>query len=85
MAPQFLTEGVMRGRLAELGQRVEYGSELVGFTQDTEGVTARVKNVAGERTIHARYLVGADGALCAMRSISVSPARPSACAPSSPT
>jgi 2-polyprenyl-6-methoxyphenol hydroxylase-like FAD-dependent oxidoreductase len=61
MVPQSLTEGVMRGRLAELGHRVEYGTELVGFSQDVEGVTARIKTVAGERTIRARYLVGADG------------------------
>jgi 2-polyprenyl-6-methoxyphenol hydroxylase-like FAD-dependent oxidoreductase len=61
MVPQFFTEGVMRGRLAELGHRVEYGTELVGFTQDAEGVSACVKNAASERTIRAGYLVGADG------------------------
>ena len=34
MVPQFLTEGVMRERLAELGHRVEFGCELVRFEQD---------------------------------------------------
>jgi 2-polyprenyl-6-methoxyphenol hydroxylase-like FAD-dependent oxidoreductase len=61
MVPQFLTEAVMRERLAELGHRVEYGTELVSFAQDAEAVTARVKNPAGERTVRALYLVGADG------------------------
>jgi 2-polyprenyl-6-methoxyphenol hydroxylase-like FAD-dependent oxidoreductase len=61
MVPQFLTEDVMRGRLAELGHRVEYGTELMRFAQDDYGVTAYVKNAAGEHTIRARYLVGADG------------------------
>ena len=41
MVPQFLTEGVMRERLRELGQRVEFGCELIGVEQDTAGVTAR--------------------------------------------
>ena len=57
MAPQFLTEGVMRERLAELGRQPEFGQELSGFSQDDEGVTATV----GEQLVRARYLVGADG------------------------
>ena len=61
MIPQFLTEGVMRDRLAELGHRVEFGSELAGFEQDDEGVTARLVGKAGEEVARARYLVGADG------------------------
>jgi 2-polyprenyl-6-methoxyphenol hydroxylase-like FAD-dependent oxidoreductase len=61
MVPEFLTESVMRDRLAELGHRVEYGTELVSLTQDAGAVTARLKNGAGELTVRARYLVGADG------------------------
>ncbi|MBU1314749.1 MAG: FAD-dependent oxidoreductase [Alphaproteobacteria bacterium] len=61
MIPQFLTEGVMRDRLAELGHRVEFGSELAGFEQDDQGVTARLVGKAGEEVACARYLVGADG------------------------
>ena len=57
MVPQFLTEGVMRERLAELGHRVAFGQELTGFSQDDAGVTAQL----GEATVRARYLVGADG------------------------
>ena len=57
MTPQFLTEAVMRERLAELGRRPEFGRELTGFSQDAEGVTAQV----GKDVVRARYLVGADG------------------------
>jgi 2-polyprenyl-6-methoxyphenol hydroxylase-like FAD-dependent oxidoreductase len=61
MLPQFLTERVMRERLAELGSRPEFGHELVGLEQDGQGVTARLGGEAGEEIVHARYLVGADG------------------------
>lgn len=61
MVPQFLTEGVVRDRLAEFGQHVQYGTELVGFAQDAYGVTAHLRNAGSDRAVHARYLVGADG------------------------
>jgi 2-polyprenyl-6-methoxyphenol hydroxylase-like FAD-dependent oxidoreductase len=57
LVPQFLTERVLRDRLAELGHVPRYNHELVGFEQDEDGVTARV----GEQVVRARYLVGADG------------------------
>jgi FAD binding domain len=41
MVPQFLTEAVMRERLAGLGHRPEFGRELTGSSQDAEGVTAQ--------------------------------------------
>jgi 2-polyprenyl-6-methoxyphenol hydroxylase-like FAD-dependent oxidoreductase len=61
MVPQFMTEGVMRERLLELGREVEFGCELVGFEQDQDGVTARLDGKAGAETIRVRYLIGADG------------------------
>ncbi|MEJ0039262.1 MAG: FAD-dependent oxidoreductase [Gammaproteobacteria bacterium] len=61
MVPQFLTEQVMRERLAELGHEPVAGCELVGLAQDDEGVTAQLIDKAGEQTIRVRYLVGADG------------------------
>jgi 2-polyprenyl-6-methoxyphenol hydroxylase-like FAD-dependent oxidoreductase len=57
MVPQFLTEGVMRERLAELGHRVAFGRELTSFVQDDAGITALV----GNTEVRANYLVGADG------------------------
>ena len=61
MIPQFLTERLMRERLAEFGQQVEFGYELVGVEQDSESVTARLIGPAGEEVVHSRYLIGADG------------------------
>ena len=61
MIPQFLTEGVMRERLRELGHQVEFGCELTGFTPDEGGVTAVLARDGAEETIRVRYLIGADG------------------------
>jgi 2-polyprenyl-6-methoxyphenol hydroxylase-like FAD-dependent oxidoreductase len=61
MLPQFLTEGVMRERLRELGHQVDYDCALVGFTQDGDAVTATLAHNGREETIRVRYLVGADG------------------------
>lgn len=61
MLPQFLTEALLRERLAELGQRVQFGCGLAGFEQDDEGVTARLSLAGREHSVRARYLVGADG------------------------
>ena len=62
MLPQYLTEGVLRERLAELGHAPRFGHELTGFEHEDEGVTARLATADGTTTtIRARYLVGADG------------------------
>ena len=62
MLPQYLTEGVLRDRLAELGHAPRFGHELTGFEQDGEGVTAGLAKTDGTTaTVRARYLVGADG------------------------
>ncbi|MDB5705021.1 MAG: putative flavodoxin monooxygenase [Sphingomonas bacterium] len=67
MLPQFLTEGAMRERLAELGHRPAFGCELAGFEQDDLGVTARLIGPDGEEAIRVRYLVGADGGRSTVR------------------
>jgi 2-polyprenyl-6-methoxyphenol hydroxylase-like FAD-dependent oxidoreductase len=62
MLPQYLTENVLRVRLAEPGHAPRFGHELTGFGQDGEGVTARLATADGTTaTVRARYLVGADG------------------------
>ncbi|MFT4185450.1 MAG: FAD-dependent oxidoreductase [Rhizobium sp.] len=61
MLPQFLTERMMRERLCELGHGPEFGTELLGFEQDSAGVIARLASVSGEETLRVRWLVGADG------------------------
>ncbi|MFH8574803.1 FAD-dependent oxidoreductase [Streptomyces zaomyceticus] len=56
-------EPVLLERAAELGGDLRFGTELMSFEQDAEGVTAQVKSRAtGEHTtIRADYLVAADG------------------------
>ena len=61
MVPQFLTERVLRDRLAELGHAVEFGCALLDFAQDDAGVIARIARPAGEEAVRALFLVGADG------------------------
>ena len=61
MLPQNINETLLRERLAELGHYVTSRTELLGFEQDDDGVTARLKSEAGEETLRVRYLVGADG------------------------
>ncbi|WP_215762431.1 FAD-dependent oxidoreductase [Acetobacter sp. P1H12_c] len=61
MLPQFVTEAVMRERLAELGHHPHFGTQLVGFQQDNDGVTAKIEQQGGEQVIRARLLVGTDG------------------------
>ncbi|WP_244522601.1 FAD-dependent monooxygenase [Geodermatophilus africanus] len=67
--PQYDTERILGAKLASLGVVVERGVELVGFSQDDEGVTAQLRHVSGEvETTRAQYLVGCDGAHSAVRS-----------------
>jgi 2-polyprenyl-6-methoxyphenol hydroxylase-like FAD-dependent oxidoreductase len=61
LVPQFLTEAVLRERLAELGRQPQYRREVTGFTQDRDGVNVHVSTPEGERAIRARYLIGTDG------------------------
>jgi 2-polyprenyl-6-methoxyphenol hydroxylase-like FAD-dependent oxidoreductase len=65
--PQWLTEQILRDRLAELGGKVELGTELLGFTQDENGVDAMLKQGGAEQTVRAKYLVGADGGRSVVR------------------
>jgi 2-polyprenyl-6-methoxyphenol hydroxylase-like FAD-dependent oxidoreductase len=57
-------EPILRGRALKAGARVLAGHDVVDATQDAEGVTLRVKNLASgeEKNLRGRYLVGADGA-----------------------
>ena len=59
MVPQSRTEEILRERLHELGEEVEFGVALVDFTQGEDGILATLTN--GE-LVRAGYLVGCDGA-----------------------
>ena len=65
--PQYATERILREELAMHGVQVERGVRLAGFEQDAGGVTATLADGAGEQTVRAAYLVGADGAHSTVR------------------
>ena len=68
--PQDRTEEVLRSRLVELGGKVESGTELVGFVQDADAVTATLKDAQGRQVrVTASYLVGCDGSHSAVRRV----------------
>ncbi|MDJ0345166.1 FAD-dependent monooxygenase [Streptomyces sp. H10-C2] len=56
-------EPVLLRSARELGGDIHFGTELVSFEQDGDGVTAELRNRAtgGSRTVRADYLVAADG------------------------
>jgi 2-polyprenyl-6-methoxyphenol hydroxylase-like FAD-dependent oxidoreductase len=68
LTPQYRTEGIMRERLTELGCEPRFGCELQSFEQSGSGVTARINQSAGLRTLRVRYLVGTDGGRSFVRS-----------------
>ncbi|MFI1439276.1 FAD-dependent oxidoreductase [Streptomyces fructofermentans] len=64
MVPQWRTQEILLARLAELGGSVSFGRELVGLSQDSDGVTA---SFASGPPVRARYAVAADGGRSAVR------------------
>ncbi|WP_037858145.1 FAD-dependent monooxygenase [Streptomyces sp. NRRL F-5065] len=62
-------EPVLRERAEQLGADIRFATELTGFTQDADGVTAVLRGPGNgcERTVRARYLVAADGSRAAIR------------------
>jgi 2-polyprenyl-6-methoxyphenol hydroxylase-like FAD-dependent oxidoreductase len=61
MIPQWRTEEILRDQLAGYGIRVELATELTGFEQDGDGVTATLIHAGTTERVRAGYLVGADG------------------------
>jgi 2-polyprenyl-6-methoxyphenol hydroxylase-like FAD-dependent oxidoreductase len=63
MLPQPRALEILRARLRELGGRVEFGTKLLSFTQDADGVTTTLQHAGGRtETVRAQYLAGCDGA-----------------------
>ncbi|MEV7676871.1 FAD-dependent monooxygenase [Streptomyces sp. NPDC088752] len=61
--PQDLYEPVLARAAVEAGAQIEFGSELVDFEQGPDEVLAVIRSEDGQmRTVHAAYLVAADGA-----------------------
>jgi 2-polyprenyl-6-methoxyphenol hydroxylase-like FAD-dependent oxidoreductase len=67
LTPQWRVEEALRAKLDELGGRVEFGTELTGFSQDADGVTAQVAGPEGAAEIRTRWLVGCDGGRSTLR------------------
>ena len=65
---QEVLEPVLLGEAQRHGAQVRFGTELLSFSQDAEGVTAHVKDLTlGEEfEIRASYMIGADGARSAV-------------------
>ena len=61
--PQQVLEPILLQRAREFGARFQYSTELVGYAQDDDGVTATVRNIndGSEQQIRSRYLVACDG------------------------
>ncbi|HZE04729.1 MAG TPA: FAD-dependent monooxygenase, partial [Solirubrobacteraceae bacterium] len=57
-------EPILRARAEELGAELRYRVECTSLSQDADGVSATLRDLDGEsseRTVRARYMVGADG------------------------
>ncbi len=65
---QAATEAILNEYLATHGVHVERGVELVGFEKGEEDVSCTLRHGDGEtERLHARYLVGCDGAHSSVR------------------
>ncbi|RBO93927.1 rifampin monooxygenase [Nocardia puris] len=64
--PQNVTDRLLAQHAAEAGAEIRRGAELVGFSQDEDGVTAELAD--GTR-LRCRYLVGCDGGRSTVRKL----------------
>ncbi|GAA3368874.1 FAD-dependent oxidoreductase [Streptomyces sannanensis] len=62
-------ERLVARRAAELGADLRWSTELAGFEQNEDGVVATLRDTAtgAETTVHAQYLIGADGVRSTVR------------------
>jgi 2,4-dichlorophenol 6-monooxygenase len=62
--PQTLLEPLLLAEAGRLGSQIRFGTELLSFTQDANGVTAVCRDGLTDQTfeIDAKYMIGADGA-----------------------
>ena len=64
MVPQSGTERMLKERAEALGVEIVHGAEVVGLTQDDDGVAVEL---GGGDTVRADYVVGCDGAHSTVR------------------
>ncbi|MER5206096.1 FAD-dependent monooxygenase [Streptomyces sp. NPDC002825] len=66
--PQYETERLLEEHVARLGTVVERGTALESFSQDRDGVTARLRTASGAgEELRVPYLIGCDGAHSVVR------------------
>lgn len=56
-------------RAAELGVEIRRGVEVIGLTQDENGVQVQVRTESGTETVAGSYLVGCDGTASVVREL----------------
>lgn len=61
MLPQDMTEKILAEGLAQARGAVRWGSTVESLIETPEGVQATIVSNEGKQTIHARYVIGADG------------------------
>jgi 2-polyprenyl-6-methoxyphenol hydroxylase-like FAD-dependent oxidoreductase len=61
---QTMLEPLLTNRAIELGAELRFATEMVGFTQDADGVTATIRHrdTGKTETVRADYMVACDGA-----------------------
>jgi putative polyketide hydroxylase len=64
-------EQIVRDRARELGATLCFGTELRGFTQDGNGVTAQVRDLTTgeEKQLRAHYMIAANGNSSSIRDL----------------
>ncbi|WP_433356073.1 FAD-dependent oxidoreductase [Micromonospora saelicesensis] len=62
-------EPLLHDAAVEAGAEIRFQNELIGLTQDEDGVTATVNDNGTTRTIRARYVVAADGVKSPVRDL----------------
>jgi len=66
---QSLLEPLLKSRAQELGANLRFGTEMISFQQDADGVTAVIRDRDSGKlsTVRARYMVAADGSKSKVR------------------
>jgi putative polyketide hydroxylase len=59
--PQSHLEPILLDDIRRRGSRVRYGTSLLSFSEEPDGVIAELSSPTGIDTVHADYLIGADG------------------------
>lgn len=65
---QDLLEPILAAHAADAGARIRFAAELVTVETTADQVRAVIRDASGDSTVHARFLIGADGSRSTVRS-----------------